>query len=675
VLRLFTKLQPRYVIISALIVAAIMFTSAIVELRENRKDLFHLLHEHSLSLSETITNSSTNIVLSTDQIEQQLSERLFNNAMFIARLDSLGQLTQTDLRSIALTNNIFRINIFSKHGVRVLSNHPSEEHRQLIKERHSPMDFLRPIFSGEKEYIIIGLKQARFEQGQRYAVAVRRTRPGGGAIVLNLDAVDLVEFRKSIGIGKLINDLGNNDGIEYVVLQDQEGILAATNVVSEMSSIHNDAMLATVLEHDTVMTRQTEFDSREVYEVVQRLTIENATVGVLRIGLSMDEIRKVDQRMQRRLLMMSIVFTGLTVLIGAFLVAAKNYHIVSKKFERYQMFTGKILERMRDAVVTVDENNVVTIFNTQAEALFGFQAKNVLGNRLPDLRADSLDCLVGILSDERTQFETTVNCVRRSGDERIVAVTKSVTLQSDGTLESTTVVLKDLTDIKRLEKEMQRKDKLTAMGELASGVAHEIRNPLNAISMIAQRFEKEFSPKKGVREYKELANVLKRESTRINRIIQQFLKFARPKPIQYSTISAAEFVRQISALFRSQASEKKITFSVTAAEKELSIDVEQMTQAILNLLQNALDATPAHGAITLLLRTEDHKTVIDVIDSGSGISEDLRERIFNLYFTTKSTGTGLGLSITQQIVAQHNGTIAFCSGENGGTVFTIIIPE
>lgn len=669
------KIQPRTVIVSALIVAALMFGSAIVELNENRNELFHLLQEHALSLSETIANSSENIVLSTDQIEHQISERLLNNALFIQRLDSLGLLSSGQLRSIAKTNDIFRINILSRTGERVLSNHTPDKHRQMLKEKHSPADFIAPILSGKQDRLVIGLKEARFEQGERYAVAVKRTKPGGGAIVLNLDAEELVRFRKRIGIGKLIQDLGNNEGIEYVVLQDRDGILAATKVVNDMSSVDNDLLLADVMDRDTVLTRQTKFETRDVYEVVRRLNIENAAVGVLRIGLSMDQIRMVDERMQRRLAIMSVVFMGLSLLIGAFLIATRKYNIVSRSYERYQLQTGNILEHMGDAVVVVDGNSVITVVNKQAETLFGMTAGGVIGKRIDDLSGDSAQCLKTILANKLRQFETTVRCPHVYNGERNVVVTRSEILSGDGSAESITVVIKDVTETKRLEMEMQRKEKLTAMGQLASGVAHEIRNPLNAIVMIAQRFQNEFQPKKGIREYNELTGVLKSESTRINGIIQQFLKFARPKPPQFSDINVAEFIDRVTALFRSQAAEKHIAFTSSSVKKMIMIDPELMTQALLNLLQNALDATPEYGTISLSARTSGTGTVIEVKDSGNGVPDDQKERIFNLYYTTKNKGTGLGLPITQQIIAQHNGTISVRNADPSGAVFTIELPD
>jgi signal transduction histidine kinase len=222
--------------------------------------------------------------------------------------------------------------------------------------------------------------------------------------------------------------------------------------------------------------------------------------------------------------------------------------------------------------------------------------------------------------------------------------------------------------------EVQRKDKLTAMGELASGVAHEIRNPLNAISMVAQRYEKEFTPRSGVKEYRVLTRVLKDESARVNTIIQQFLTFARPKRIQTQPVSTAALIDHVAALFRPQAAQHMVTFSVSVDDMQLMMDREQMTQALLNLLQNALQATPKNGTISLMFKKTLTGAHFIVQDTGTGIPDAVKGKIFDLYFTTKSNGTGIGLSITHQIISQHGGTIQVENNTPTGTLFTISLP-
>ncbi|MFA6469704.1 MAG: ATP-binding protein [Bacteroidota bacterium] len=666
-------IKPRYIIAIALGVAVLMFTSAYIELRQSREELYHVLQEHSLSLAESITNSSANIVLSTDRIEEQLSERLLNNAHLIAALDSLSVMNGAALKSIASRNGIFRINIFNRWGKRIMSSHTPELHSSVMKEKNSPGTILRPILQGTAEELVIGLKEARFEEGQRYAVAVRRTNKAGGAIVLNLDAAQFIEFRKEIGIGKLVTDLGNNTGIEYVVIQDEEGILAATKDVQEMSTVDNDPLLSAVLVNDTTVSREVSFHHRNTYEIVKRLSIDGAAVGVLRIGLSLDELRAIDSRMQRRMIIMSIVFVLLGVILFSFIIALQNVKLISGKYSSIRSLTGNILEHMNDAVVTIDRDRKVTIFNRQAETLFGIESHRAIGLSIEQLPERIQSCLSSITSKKEEQMEQSLWC--SNNDERIVSISTSTTTNDAGIVETWTAVIKDLTEAKRLEKEIQRKEKMTAMGALAAGVAHEIRNPLNAISMIAQRYEKEFSPKKGVREYQSLTNVLKKESLRMNGIIQQFLNFARPQKVQLLRTSAAAFIDHVATLFRPQTGKKKIAFAVHADEVDLSIDFEQMTQALLNLLQNALDATPHKGSIELSLRSRNSDIIIEVSDTGAGVPEELKEKIFNLYFTTKSSGSGMGLSITQQIVSQHNGSLSVKQNQPKGTIFTITLPS
>lgn len=672
--RFLQTISPKYIIISTLVAGVLMFGTAIVELNESRSELLHVLREHAFSISETIANSSSNIVSSGDEIEAQMAERLLNNALLIARLDSLGALTAADLDAIAAANHIFRINLFDSNGKRTLSNHPPEAHQPGLTPRHSPMDIIGPVLRGEQRTMIIGFKQARFEPGERFAVAVRRTRHGGGAIVLNIDAEELHAFRKRTGIGKMVSDLGNDEGIEFVVLQDREGILAASGEVLEMSAIDDDPSVADALERDSVIIRESEFRGRAVFEVIRRLTVDDAAIGVLRVGLSMDEVRTIEQRMQRRLIIMSIVLVILALVIGAFILLTKDIRLVSEKFAKHQMMTAGILEQMQDAVVTLDASGTVTIMNREAERLFGTSAAQTIGRPIAELAATRLGIIARSLNSSESSFEAVLESERPGEIGRSLLIARSATHRTDGSVETMTFVIRDLTEMKSMQREMQRREKLTAMGELASGVAHEIRNPLNAISMIVQRFEREFTPKKGVKEFTELTGVLKSESSRINGIIMQFLSFARPKPVRKRQVRLDEFAGYVASVFRSQAEQKHIAFSVDAVHTACMMDDEQMTQAVLNLLQNALDATPANGSILLTVRSSNNTAHITVADTGEGIPETVKAKIFDLYFTTKSTGTGMGLGITQQIVLQHGGSISVADGSAGGSEFRIEIP-
>jgi signal transduction histidine kinase len=152
--------------------------------------------------------------------------------------------------------------------------------------------------------------------------------------------------------------------------------------------------------------------------------------------------------------------------------------------------------------------------------------------------------------------------------------------------------------------------------------------------------------------------------------------FARPPKLKVSQVPARQFVEHVSTLFEGQAQSKGVTFSSQCdADAFIHIDSEQMTQALLNLLQNALEASKKGNSISLGVRSDGENVVFEVADDGVGIPHNALDRIFNLYFTTKSTGTGMGLAICQQIVSQHRGSIEAQSEPGKGTKFTIRIPR
>jgi PAS domain S-box-containing protein len=668
--KILSLIQPRYAIAITFGVAIIMFVSAFIELQQSKSELFHMLNDHAVTLTETIDQSSKNIVLATENIEQQLSDRLLNNAYYISRLDSGGTLTSSGLAELAHVNAIYRIHLFNRKGKRILSSHPPLGFGAGGQAPSSKM--FDPILRGDTNRLVIGFRESRYNRGERFAVAVKRTHKAGGVIVLTLDAREITEFRKNIGIGRLIRDLGNNSGIEYVVLQDEDGIIAATAGISEMSRIDDDPELKNALSIDSVLTRRTMYGDHEVFEAIRALRIDESIVGVMRIGISMDEIRSVEQRMWRRIIIMTIVLIAIGTVILTAISANQNYHLMSKKYAQAQLFTESILHHMQDIVITLDENSRITIFNHGAEIFFNLPAAAVTGRQIDEISEKHRNALQSLFESGNDLPELTI--VLPDGKTAVVITSVTTTLKHDGTPESRTLLIKDLTEAKRLEKEVQRKEKLTAMGELASGVAHEIRNPLNAISMIAQRYEKEFIPKKNVKEYNALTRVLKKEAVRVNKIIQQFLLFARPPKIRLEKKSAKEFAQHLSVLFAPLAADKRIAFRSSVDDSMLFIDEEQMTQALLNLLQNSLDATPEKGEIRLTIKKTGSNSELTVSDTGSGIPPGERERIFDLYYTTKSGGTGLGLGITHRIISQHGGTIDVHSEVGKGSTMIIRLP-
>jgi signal transduction histidine kinase len=231
----------------------------------------------------------------------------------------------------------------------------------------------------------------------------------------------------------------------------------------------------------------------------------------------------------------------------------------------------------------------------------------------------------------------------------------------------------------RAEAALRRRDRLAAMGELAAGVAHEVRNPLNAIAMSVKRLRAEFrgGPEGEAEraEVDELLEVLEGQSRRIDATVEQFLTYARPRPLALRPVDLGRLVAEVAEATRALAASRGLTLEVDASVAgEVTLDPDQVRQALDNLLRNAVEATPAGGRVALAARRERGVVALEVGDTGAGIAAEHLPRIFDLYFTTKAEGTGVGLAVTHQIVTAHGGTVDVESTRGQGTKITVRLP-
>ncbi|MFQ5682145.1 MAG: nitrogen regulation protein NR(II) [Candidatus Binatia bacterium] len=230
--------------------------------------------------------------------------------------------------------------------------------------------------------------------------------------------------------------------------------------------------------------------------------------------------------------------------------------------------------------------------------------------------------------------------------------------------------------IKSLEAEVARQEHLSALGNLSATVAHEIRNPLNAISMGLQRLKAEFQPTQDVDQYSRFVELMQGEVHRLNSIVEEFLSLARPLELKRRELKIAEMLTELVAFVGSDAQRSRVKLDVLT-EPDIPViraDRNYLKQVLLNLVLNGVQAMPDGGTLTLKASASRRHLLLTVADTGVGISPEILPRIFEPYFTTKAKGSGLGLAIARRIVEAHGGTLTVDSKASQGSRFQLSIP-
>jgi signal transduction histidine kinase len=243
-----------------------------------------------------------------------------------------------------------------------------------------------------------------------------------------------------------------------------------------------------------------------------------------------------------------------------------------------------------------------------------------------------------------------------------------------GTGSGLLVRLRDPEAQRKIGRELQTADRLAAISRVSSGVAHEVKNPLNAILLHVEVAKARLA--RGDTDIGQQMDTISSEILRLDRVVKTFLDFTRPVELKLSNVSLGEFVEDVVNLARPQAEASKIRIEVVqeADGVEIRVDRDLLKQALLNVVVNAIEAMPQGGELRFEAYAGEDTAEIRVSDTGVGIPPELREKIFRLYFTTRREGSGIGLAMTFRIVQLHDGTIDFTSEPGKGTTFFIRLP-
>ena len=337
----------------------------------------------------------------------------------------------------------------------------------------------------------------------------------------------------------------------------------------------------------------------------------------------------------------------------------------------------RIVESIRSGVVTTDLDGRIYTFNQAAVEITGYDEKTVRGKDASilfgDLRGRIRDSLKAISSGEGSaRFET--DCLTPEGLRLRLGYSISPLFSEANETTGMVITFQDLTQVRTLEETSRRQDRLAAIGRMAASIAHEIRNPLAAMRGSIQMLRSEMDTDS---HQTELMEIILRESDRLNRIITDFLSYARPRSLVESKVDVGVLLHQTFALLR-HSPEILETQSIIEVmpDEPLIVDADegQLKQVFWNLARNALQAMPQGGTLkTYLEKNSSNRLRVSFSDTGRGMTPDQVEHLFEPFSSTTG-GTGLGLSIVYQIIRDHGGTINVRSREGRGTTITIELP-
>lgn len=348
-----------------------------------------------------------------------------------------------------------------------------------------------------------------------------------------------------------------------------------------------------------------------------------------------------------------------------------SYRTAKRTLQDTSAFANEVVTQLPVGLIATDREGQITFFNPEAGKITGLDPGLAKGRPPDSILPAQLCGLQQELDKGKAITEREMECVF-AGD-RSVPVSASATriINEVGEFVGQILILRDLGEVRRLQDEVRRQEKLAALGGLAAGVAHEIRNPLSSIKGLATFFAAQFEDGS---ESKQAAGVMIQEVDRLNRVITELLDFARPTDLKFTATDLAPLLTRSIQLIQKEAANVNIKID-THIENDICpvlIDADRIAQCLLNIYLNAIQAMGRDGTLSVRCEAEDnHHVRITISDTGPGIAADQLNKIFDPYFTTKNKGTGLGLAIVHKIAEAHQARLKVESVPGRGTEFSL----
>jgi two-component system sensor histidine kinase AtoS len=352
-------------------------------------------------------------------------------------------------------------------------------------------------------------------------------------------------------------------------------------------------------------------------------------------------------------------------------------------------YTDSIFSSVTSGIVTVDLDGRIVTLNPAAELLTGYFVGEAAGRYCTEVFAQTSELgeiLMETLTSRAPILNVSLTLRRRTGTALPIELSTAPLKGSDGKDLGAVGIFRDLTAVRRLEGQLQRSDRLAAVGTLAAGLAHEIKTPLTSVLTFSRHVARRFDDPHFRERFQ---SVVPRELERINSIVERLLELARPSGLSFSLVRLPLLLDRVIELHANKLEAPRILVVREYARDvpPIQADEDALYRAFVNIVTNAVEAMSAGGRLTLRvgwheggdprsggLRAFNRRLQVEIGDTGRGIAPTDAERVFTPFFTTKEGGTGLGLALTHKIIEDHGGTIDFRSGPRAGTTFRIVLP-
>ncbi len=643
------KLLPLYVLISVILLVVAAF-SVVISINRLRNISFKLVERDGVAIVDMAVQAGRNGLEASYVVDNLVAERLISIADLIGRLPKLDERI---LRDIVAINDLYAIDILSSDGKVIVTS-------RMSRTLPFPADSITSRGDGSVSVFQLNLKGKDI-----YVLVVPNDLHG--FIAVYFDVGYLNQLKSHISIGRIIQRLGRNPAVVYIAFQDTAGIIAATENIQSLTSIASDTFLRrAMLDTNSVLRRVTEFRGEKVFEFVKPIYINGQFEGLFRLGLSLSGYRSIVAAGQRQIVILVVVVAVVLMLMLAFFLFSKGYGLLQVAYEELELSFDEMLEQLPLGAVLLTPDMKIRSCNQLFCSYF--PQKLVRGSDYLEVFSD--DPLGVLMAKSKGEPITIEDVILRdaSGKRRTYTIRTAPIIARDGIAGYISIV-EDITDKLEAERVRQRLRELDLIAELAAALAHDIRNPLNSISLMAQRLMRHADEK-----IRETGRRIKESVGRVEMQMREFLQLAAPLRVNRVETDMADFVGEIIRDWDDSFKASRITVEPELKSVRCRIDRVRMRRALENLIDNAIQAMPDGGKLTVRTYRDGKDCVIEVSDTGVGIPDDVIDQIFRPYFTTKPNGTGLGLSQVERTVRAHGGHIDVESQPDKGTTFRIYLP-